>query len=558
MKKIFFLSSLLLFLTSCKSQEVVSNEVSEHLTINKSKPKLVIGIVVDQMRYDYLIRFRDKYGEGGFKRLMNEGYNLKNTHLNYSSTKTAVGHTSIYTGTTPDNHGVLANDWYDKATKKWINCVGDERFNTIGSSSKNGKKSPHRIQTTTIGDQLHLAQNMNGKIISISLKDRGAILPAGHTANAAYWYDGNAIGNFISSDFYMDKLPSWVDKFNNDKKVDDYLSKTWDTYYDISTYIESTTDNNNYEQKFKGKSTANFPYDLPKLRVENDNYNLIKETPFGNSLTLDFAIAAIKNENLGKSKFTDLLAISFSSTDYIGHGFGVSSKEVEDTYIRLDKDLERLLLFLDTEVGKTNYTLFLTADHGATEVPRYLFDNKIPARYVDKKELRKQIRQIAKEYFGTENLIENISNNSIYLNRDEIKKLQLNFIDVQQVIADELINHKDIYKTVTARTLQTTNFITGLIHFVQNSYNQKLSGDIVFVYKPSTITNYYENKGGTTHGTVYNYNTHVPLLFYGNGIKKGSSNTYYPIIDIASTISTLLEIEFPNGNTGKVIEEVLK
>ncbi|MCF6280267.1 MAG: alkaline phosphatase family protein [Flavobacteriaceae bacterium] len=556
MKKLFFLSVILLLSTSCKAQEIT--QTSENKIIKNSKPKLVIGIVVDQMRYDYLIRFYNKYSKGGLKRLMNNGYNLKNTHLNYSSTKTAVGHTSIYTGTTPNNHGILANDWYDKPSKKWINCVGDERYNTIGSPSINGKKSPHRNQVTTIGDQLHIAQNMQGKVIGISLKDRGSILPAGHSANAAYWYDGDDIGNWISSSYYMKELPKWVQNFNEAKKVDEYLSKTWSTYYDISTYTESAPDLNNYEQKLKGKSTATFPYDLPKLRALNGNYNLIRETPFGNSLTVDFAIEAIKNENLGKSEFTDLLAVSFSSTDYMGHGFGVSSKEIEDAYIRLDKDLERLLLFLDTQVGKNNYTLFLTADHGATEVPKYLADRSIPARYIDKQKLRNDIKQIAKEYFGTDNLIEHISNNTIYLNKEEIKNLKLNLTSVQEIIANELINHKYIYKVVTAKTLQTTNFTTGFMNLVQNSYNQKLSGDIVFVYKPLSITNYYENQGGTTHGTGYNYNTHVPLLFYGNGITKGETFQYYPIIDIAPTISALLNIEFPNGNTGKVIEEVLE
>ncbi len=555
MKKIFLLSAIILLSISCKAQEIY--QTSNNTVLENSKPKLVIGIVVDQMRYDYLTRFYNKYSEGGFKRLMKDGYNLKNAHLNYSSTKTAVGHASIYTGTTPNIHGILANDWYDKKSKEYINCVGDDNYTTIGSSSKKGERSPHRIQVSTIGDQLHLAQNMNGKVIGVGIKDRGAILPAGHSANAAYWYDGDDIGNFVSSSFYMNELPKWVQKFNTEKKVDEYLSKTWDTYYDISTYTESTSDENDYEMKFKGKSTVTFPYDLPKLRDLNGNYSLISETPFGNSLTLDFAIEAIKNENLGKTKFTDLLTISFSSTDYIGHGFGVSSKEVQDAFIRLDKDLERLLLFLDTQVGENNYTLFLTADHGATEVPKYLKDQSIPARYIDKKKLRKHIKDIAEDLFKSENLIEHISNNTIYLNKKEVKKLKLDLTDVQQLIADELINYKGIYKTITARTLQTNEFTEGFMSLVQNSYNQKLSGDIVFMYKPSSISDYYNN-GGTTHGTGYNYNTHVPLLFYGNGIKKGESSTYQPIINIVPTLSTILDIEFTNGNTGRVIEDVIK
>ena len=556
MKQSILLFVLAFILINCKAQEssVISNSTIE----KTNKPKLVVGIVVDQMRYDYLSRFYNKYSEGGFKRLMKGGFNLKNAHFNYSATKTGVGHTSIFTGTTPENHGVLSNDWYDKQTKKMINCVGDNRYKTVGTSSSEGQKSPNRIQTTTIADQLHLAQNMNGKTIGISIKDRGAILPVGHSANAAYWFEGNDEGKWITSTYYTDKLPNWVTNFNNSNRVENYLSKPWNTYYDISTYTESTNDNNNYEQAFKGQKTPTFPHELPKLRAENNNYSLIKETPFGNSLITDFAIEAVKNEKMGQNQFIDFLSVSFSSTDHIGHGFGVSSKETQDTYIRLDKDIERLLISLDNEVGKGNYTLFLTADHGATEVPQYLIDNSIPAGYVNKKELRNHIKNIAKDLFNSDKIIEHISNNNIYFDKEEIKKLGLNLGEVEQLLADELIGHKDIYKIITARTLQTINFTEGPLSLVQNSYNQKLSGDIIFVYKPSTISNWYENKGGTTHGSGYNYDTHTPLIFYGNGIKKGMSHQYYPIIDIAPTISALLGIEFPNGSTGKVIGKVLR
>jgi predicted AlkP superfamily pyrophosphatase or phosphodiesterase len=556
MKQLILLFVLAFTLINCKTQE---HSIASNSTIEKSnKPKLVIGIIVDQMRSDYLSRFYTKYSEGGFKRLMKDGYNLKNAHFNYSSTKTGVGHASIFTGTTPENHGVLSNDWYDKQSKKMINCVGDNRYKTVGTSSNEGQKSPYRIQTTTIADQLHLAQNMNGKTIGISIKDRGAILPVGHTANAAYWFEGNDEGKWITSTYYTDKLPNWVTRFNNSNRVENYLSKPWNTYYDISTYNESTNDNNNYEQVFKGKKTPTFPYELPKLRAENNNYSLIKDIPFGNSLITDFAIEAIKNEKMGQSQFVDFLSVSFSSTDHIGHGFGVSSKETQDAYIRLDKDIERLLIFLDNEVGKDNYTLFLTADHGAAEVPQYLIDNSIPAGYVNKQELRNHIKNIAKALFNSDKIIEHISNNNIYFDKQEIKELGLNLGEAEQLMADELIEHKDIYKTVTARTLQTTDFIEGPLSLIQNSYNQKLSGDILFIYKPSTITNWYENKGGTTHGSGYNYDTHAPLIFYGNGIKKGLSHQYHPIIDIAPTLSALLGIEFPNGSTGKVIEKVLK
>ncbi|TYP98071.1 type I phosphodiesterase/nucleotide pyrophosphatase [Tenacibaculum adriaticum] len=519
------------------------------------KPKLVIGIVVDQMRYDYLIRFESKYGEGGFKRLLKHGFSLENAHYNYIPTYTAVGHTSIYTGTTPTNHGIIGNNWYDKYLKKSIYCVDDENYKTVGNEADGGKKSPYRLQTTTITDQLRLAQNMNGKTIGIAIKDRSAILPAGHSANAAYWFDGGSKGEWISSSYYMNDLPTWVQEFNKSGKADEYLNKPWETLYDIKTYTESITDDNNFEETFKGEEKPVFPHNIPTLRSKNNNYSILKAIPAGNSITADFAKAAIIAENLGKNNYTDFLAVSFSSTDYVGHQFGVASKEIEDTYLRLDKDLESFFNFLDTQVGKGNYTLFLTADHAATQVPAYLHSVKIPGSYFSNKKFKEFMDGVTEEHFKSSDLIENISNFQIFLNKEKIAQLKLNANEIAQTLADAAINYKGIYKSVTAKTMQSTTFTTGILNTLQNGYNQKFSGDVLLVPTPSTI-NY--PKKGTTHGSGYSYDTHIPVIFYGNGIKKGSSKKKYEIIDIAPTISNLLQIEFPNGNTGKIIGEVLE
>jgi predicted AlkP superfamily pyrophosphatase or phosphodiesterase len=518
------------------------------------RPKLVVGIVVDQMRYDYLIRFYNKYGNGGFKRLMHNGYNLENVHYNYIPTYTAVGHTSIYTGTTPVNHGIISNSWYDKFEKKSIYCVDDNRYKTVGASS-GGNKSPYRMVTTTVTDQLKLAQNSHGKTIGIAIKDRSAILPAGHTADAAYWFEGGDEGKFITSTFYMNELPNWVKKFNNSGKANAYLNEVWDTYYDISTYTETLNDNNEFEGLFKGKTTPTFPYNLAELRKLNSNFSLLKAIPAGNTITTDFAEAAILGENLGKSDYTDFLAVSYSSTDYVGHQFGVNSKELEDTYIRLDKELERFLNFLDTEIGINNYTIMLTADHAAVQVPAYLNSLKIPGGYFDSKKFKSFVEAISLKHFNSNEVIENISNYQLFLNKEKINNLNLNQHKVAQIIADEILNFESIYKTVTAHTLQTTSFNTGILQTLQNGYNQKLSGDVLFVPYPSTIS---YSKTGTTHGSGYAYDTHVPLIFYGKGVNKGTSAIYYPIVDIAATISSLLKITEPNGSTGTTIIEVLK
>ena len=345
------------------------------------KPTLIVGIVVDQMRYDYLTKYADRYGEHGFKKLLNEGFSLTNAHFNHLGTYTAVGHASAYTGSTPSDHGIIGNNWYDKYLKKSIYCVDDSNYNSIGTISNSGKKSPKRMVTTTITDQVRLGQNMKGKTIGIAIKDRSSILPAGHTANGAYWYEGKDENNWITSSYYMDKLPNWVIDFNTTNKADEYLSKPWNTLHAIDSYTQSLADDNPYEGTFKGETSPTFPHDLPALREKNGNYDLIKGTPFGNDLTLDFTKAAIKGERLGKGNATDFLAVSFSSTDYVGHQYGTDAIEIEDTYLRFDQNIADLFKFLDTEVGVGKYTVFLTADHGAAQVPAYLQSLEIPAPY---------------------------------------------------------------------------------------------------------------------------------------------------------------------------------
>jgi predicted AlkP superfamily pyrophosphatase or phosphodiesterase len=556
----FFLSAvILLLLVSCKAQNevtstittsVISKPVAKNLYV---KPKLVVGIVVDQMRYDYLTRFYNKYGEGGFKRMLDKGYNCKNNHYNYVPTYTGPGHASIYTGTTPKYHGIIANDWYDKTIKTSVYCAGDKTVQSVGTESTAGQMSPRRMKTTSFADENRLFTQLKGKTIGISIKDRGAILPAGHTANAAYWFNGKEEGNFITSTFYMNSLPNWVKVFNTSGISQSYL-KVWNTLYDINTYTESGSDLNTFEAGFKGKATATFPYDLGVLKEENRGFDILKATPYGNSIVADFAIAAIDGEQLGKDAITDVLTVSFSSTDYVGHNFGVNSKELEDTYIRLDKDLERIFKALDTKVGQGEYTVFLTSDHGAVEVPAYLQSVNIPAGYFNKKGLKEKLEAFLFKQFKASNLIENISNNQIFLDRARLQLLDIDVDNVQDALVNELITYKDIEKVYSAKTMQTAAFTTGIEKLLQNGYNQKRSGDVIMVKSPAVIS---YGRTGSTHGSALNYDTHVPLLFFGKGIAKGSTVTKTEITDIAPTLSALLGISFPNGATGKPLEFVL-
>ncbi len=538
-------------LAGCKDQQNKTSASGE--ASYSTPPKLVIGIVVDQMRYDYLPRFWDKYGEGGFKRMVNEGFNCKNNHFNYIPTYTGPGHASVYTGATPAAHGIIANDWYDKEIDKTVYCAGDNNMSSIGTTDDAGKMSPHRMKTTTITDQLRLATQMRGKVIGISIKDRGAILPAGHTANAAYWFHGKEEGAWISSSHYMDKLPQWVTNFNTSDAAENY-KKTWNTLYDINTYTESGSDNNDFEDKFEGEEAPVFPHQFQALWEENDGFNIIKTSPFGNSLTTDFAIAAIDGEQLGSDDITDFLAVSFSSTDYVGHHFGVNSKEVQDTYLRLDKDLERLFNALDEKVGKGNYTVFLTADHGAVHVPAYLQSVKIPAGYFEGSELASQFGEFLKTRFKTDKLVKNSSNYQLFLDHELMDELDLEPDAVEAAIAKELLSYKNIAEVYTGTNMRTQNYTQGMAYLLQKGYNHKRSGDILIVLDPSVIS---YPKTGSTHGSGFIYDTHAPLLLFGKGINQGETTKRTEITDIAPTISSLLNIAFPNGATGKPIKEVI-
>jgi len=554
MKKIFTIASILFLFNSCSSQNTTI-ETTETTSIaeTSSRPKLVVGIVVDQMRYDYLTRFESKFGDGGFNRMINEGFNCKNNHFNYIPTYTGPGHASVYTGTTPKIHGIIGNNWYDKETKEMVYCAGDDNVKSVGTEHKAGKMSPHRMQTTSFADENRLFTQMQGKTIGISLKDRGAILPAGHVANAAYWFHGRDEGRWISSSFYMNDLPKWVKDFNTETHAESYL-KEWNTLYDISTYTESGVDENTFEGGFKGKEKATFPYDLKALSKDNRGFDILKATPYGNSLTTDFAIAAIKAEGLGQDQITDVLAVSFSATDYVGHNFGVNSKEIQDTYLRLDKDLERLFIYLDATVGKGEYTVFLTADHGAVDVPSYLTSARIPSGYVDNKDRKEKFNTFLEATYGTKDIVENISNGQIFLDRKKVEDLDLNLIDVQNAIAMEQLGYKNISKVYTATTVSSSSFSNGVEMLLQNGFNQKRSGDVLLVNDTAFIS---YSKTGSTHGSGLNYDTHVPLLFFGKGVKHGETFDKTVIPDIAPTISALLGISFPNGATGKPLGFVI-
>lgn len=546
MKYFFQVLLTLFFIQSVTAQELQKRDFDPELDL-RAHPKLVVGVVVDQMRYDYITRFWDRFDEKGFKKLVSEGFNFRNHHFNYIPTYTGPGHASIYSGAAPETHGIISNNWYDKSDDKMVYCVEDEMVDPVGTTSEAGKMSPHRLLTAGVADENRLHTQMKGKTIGVALKDRGAILPAGHTANAAYWFHGQDEGQWISSTFYLQQLPQWVKDFNASGRAASYMKK-WETLYDIDTYSESGVDINTFEGGFRGKKDAGFPYDLAKLQSENGGFDLIKSTPFGNSLTADFAIAAIDGEKLGQDNTTDFLTVSFSATDYIGHNFGVNSKEIEDTYLRLDQDLGRLLEALDQKVGKGNYTLFLTADHGGVDVPAYLQSVKIPAGYFDFGRFSEDLKSWLNNKYGADNLIANISNNQIFFNYDALEKEDILTEDLQKRIAQHVLQYDLVSEVFTRSQLMATSYTQSIAAAIDHGFNQKRSGDVMVVLDPQVIS---YSSTGSTHGTGLNYDTHAPLIFYGKGIKRGNTVERTEVIDIAPTVSALLGISFPTGATGR-------
>ncbi|MFM9075059.1 MAG: alkaline phosphatase family protein, partial [Bacteroidota bacterium] len=411
------------------------------LAAQSKQPKAVIGIVVDQMRQEYLYRFAPKFSEGGFKRMMDHGFMLRNAHYNYVPTFTGPGHASIYTGATPSVHGVIGNEWYDRTEKKSVNCVEDKRQTPVGSPTGKGAISPQRMLSTTVTDELKLATQGRSKVIGMAIKDRGAVLPAGHLPDGAFWYDGSS-GNFISSTYYKPGLPIWVEQFNGQKLADKYLSKPWNTLLPIASYTESNPDDMLFETRLKGKDKPTFPYNLPELRKLNGELDMVSFVPYGDDLLTEFAKAAIDGEAIGKDEVTDFLAISYSTPDLIGHSFGPNSIELEDTYIRLDRNIQDLLATLDKKIGIGNYVVFLSADHGVGDIPQEMMSKNIPAGYFSAAELETGLKEHLKTFYPTQELIENMSNNQVFLDpaafSTDPKEAGLQYMIVTEIIAQYL------------------------------------------------------------------------------------------------------------------------
>lgn len=513
------------------------------------RPRLVVGIVVDQMRWDYLYRYADRFSEDGFRRLLSAGFSNEQAFLNYVPSYTAPGHASIFSGTVPAIHGIVGNDWVDRKTNASVYCAEDPAVKGVGGSQRAGKMSPRHMKSNTVGDELRLATNFRSRVFGVALKDRGAIFPAGHMANAAYWFD-DSTGNFISSDYYHPQLPQWVQDFNAQRWPDTLLGQAWRTLYPAASYTQSTADHTQYEELRTGETAPVFPH-VPDAK----QYKSLRSLPAGNQLTFRFAASLIRAEHLGQGEHTDMLTLSLSSTDYIGHAYGPNAVEAEDLYLRLDRQLAKFLHYLDEAVGVGNYTVFLTADHGAAHNAAFLKDRNMPAGILSEYDMKKELNAAAKLRFGTDSLIRSVMNYQVALNDVVIARKGISRTTLKEFVMERCRAYEGMFRVLPLDGLLAITLPGFLKEQLQNGFYPERCGDIGLIYEPAW---YSDGPRGTTHGTWNPYDTHIPLLWYGWGIKPGASFEKVQVTDIAATLSALLHIQMPNGCSGKVITDVIK
>ncbi len=520
------------------------------------RPRLVVGLVVDQMRWDYLYRYYNLYGNEGFKRLLNEGFSCENTMINYLPTYTAPGHACIYTGSVPAIHGITGNDWRDNMGGKYMYCVSDSAVHSVGGGDTTQRSmSPRNLLTTTITDELRLATNMASKVYGIAIKDRSCILPAGHLANGAYWMD-DSTGGFHSSSYYPNPRPEWLKNFNKRHVSDSLMKINWSLLLPKEKYKNSLSDESKYEQCFKYERAPVFPHVMDSLRGRG-RYNALKAMPAGNSLTFSMSKACIEGENLGGNGAADFLCVSLSSTDYAGHQFGPNSIEVEDMYLRLDLEIADFLRYLDVRVGDGNYLFFLTADHGAAHNSQYMIDEDVPAGFFQYKELLVNLNRYLQVAFGRDSLVRDYTNYQLFLNEQLIAGSNMDREKVKKVISEFLNKREDVTYVADMENMKDAVLPEPVKTMIVNGYNRKRSGAIQLILNPA----YYEcgsSKTGTTHGSWNPYDAHIPLLWYGWGVQKGKSNNVLNMSDIAPTIGAMLHVQMPNGCVGKPITEVMK
>lgn len=515
------------------------------------RPRLVVALTVDQLRWDYLYRYHYRMGEGGIKRLMNQGFNFDNMFINYVPSVTAAGHASLFTGTVPALHGIVGNEWLENSTGAYAGSVRDQELRSLGPVQAKGQAGPRNLLSSTIGDELRLATNFRSRVFSISYKDRSSILPGGRGANAAYWFD-DSTGQWISSSYYMNALPAWVNEFNKQGFADAYSKKQWTPLYDTLSYLQSTADVVSWEKNLPNEKESGFPHRYD--RIPGANYAGLGYSPWGNSMTVDFAMSLMLSEGAGMNGNTDMLCLSLSSLDIVGHQAGPNSMENEDMFLRLDKDIDRLLGFLDKNVGKGNYLLFLSSDHGVNHTPAFLQSMNMGGGSLRLRSLLKELNDSCRSRFGFDP-VSGIYTYQVYLDSRRIDSSGVDKGDIEEYLIRLLKRKPEVMDVFAYSDFDDWIMPDRVKQMFANGYCNRRSGDIQVILKPQ----YSDRQNiGADHATWYNYDTKLPLIFYGWKVPKGTSYREVYITDVAPTLAAMLKIQPPNASIGKVLEDVMR
>ncbi len=540
-------------------QSVFVNVKGQTAYIPPEKPKLVIGIVVEQLRYDHLEQYRNRLAENGIRLLLNEGTYYQNASYEYMLTQSAPGHATISTGAEPSVHGITSDSWYVSLRNELIYSTADNSEGSVGGSFESGLRSPVNLLASTFSDELKMATNGQARVFSVGMKDNSAILSAGHSADAAYWYD-NSTGTWMTSTYYRDSLPDWINDFNASGYSDTYLNGSWTLIRPVEDYIDCVPDSNSFEAGFEGVNY--FPYDLKdlstkrKLLTKERDYSLLEEVPFGNSLTNQFAMKLIEKEELGVDDVTDFITICYSATDNIGHRFGPSSYEVADAVYRLDKDIAELLTFLNDKIGKRNILVYFTAAHGVSEIPDIRESYRIPSGYFIQNQAVQLLRSYLNVLYGEGSWVKGYSERQVFLNREFIEDAKIDLDDIRQKVARFMVQFTGVASAYPYSAFETNDFVDGNLSRISNSFSPKRSGDVILILNPGWVEK--EDDHVTEHNSPYEYDTHVPLIWYGWSANRATVTRKVNLTDIAATLSSLLKVPYPNACTGEPLFELFR
>ncbi|CDM66743.1 alkaline phosphatase family protein [Pyrinomonas methylaliphatogenes] len=525
-----------------------------------ARPRLVLLIVVDQFRYDYLDRFGDLFSAGGIKRLLREGASWTNANYDHVPTETAPGHATLMTGTWPANTGIVGNSWFDRDEGKLVTSVSDESVKLLGGGESETASSPHRLLASTLGDELRLATQDRAKVIGISLKDRSAILPAGRHASAAYWFSTQT-GNMVSSSYYLTQLPAWVVRFNQSRFADRYFGARWERLLPEAEYEKRAgADAPSWENIGRVKDTNTFPHNITggAQKPGREFYEALEYSPFANELLEAFAEQAIINEGLGADDDTDLLSVSFSSNDYVGHRFGPYSHEEMDMVLRVDRQIEKLLNFVEAHVGLRRTIVVFTADHGVAPIPEHAATLNLPGGRVKRDAILNAIREAIRARYGREKeYVQHFTNGNVYFDLAALRRDGIARAEIERLAAEAVMTVPGVARCFTRTQLEMHGVSSSdpIARRVYNGFNSRRNGELVIVYEPFKFSS--EFPAGTTHGTPYSYDTHVPLIIMGAGVRPGRYAQAATPADIAPTLATLLRVQPPSSATGRALVEAL-